>query len=140
MSLNALQLKGSFLGFTLSVPADAGEALQRVTIAQGEGAERIRYDLEDTRAFRGRRDDLGRELRLGKATEEGEAGSVSVVFSEPVEPGNMVTIALRPYQNPRYEGVYLFGVTAFPKGEKAFGQFLGFGRFHFYSAVDAGFW
>lgn len=126
--------------FTLSVPADAGEGLERVTIAQGEGAERIRYDLEATRAFGGTRDDLGQEFRLRSATEDREARSISVVFDEPVEPGKMVTIALRPYQNPRYEGVYLFGVTAFPKGEKAFGQFLGFGRFHFYSSVDARFW
>ncbi|HEY9294790.1 MAG TPA: DUF2808 domain-containing protein [Phormidium sp.] len=41
-------------------------------------------------------------------------------------------MALDPVRNPCFSGVYLFGVTAFPQGEKAHGQFLGFGRFHFY--------
>jgi hypothetical protein len=82
---------------------------------------------------------VGPQLKLKEVREDGEAGGVVVVFDVPVEPGTMVTVALRPYQNPRYEGVYLFGVTAFPRGEKAFGQFLGYGRFHFYSNVDAGF-
>lgn len=32
-----------------------------------------------------------------------------------------------------FSGVYLFGVTAFPAGEKSHGQFIGFGRLHFYN-------
>jgi Protein of unknown function (DUF2808) len=55
-----------------------------------------------------------------------------VQFNPPVQPGRKVTIALSPQRNPAYSGVYLFGVTAFPTGEKSHGQFLGFGRLHFY--------
>jgi len=35
-------------------------------------------------------------------------------------------------RNPCYGGAYLFGLTAFPQGEVPHGQFLGYGRIHFY--------
>jgi hypothetical protein len=56
-----------------------------------------------------------------------------VTFDPPVPPGKIITIGLRPTRNPLYDGVYLFRVTAFPPGEKATGQFLGFGRLQFYT-------
>src|SRR6478609_8024094 len=39
--------------FTINLPKNAGESLQKVTIAQREGTENIRYNLNDTRAFVG---------------------------------------------------------------------------------------
>jgi len=54
-----------------------------------------------------------------------------VTFDPPVTPGKR-SIGLRPVRNLRFSGVYLFGVTAYPVGEKSHGQFLGFGRLHFY--------
>jgi hypothetical protein len=33
--------------------------------------------------------------------------------------------------NPQFDGVYLYTITAYPAGEKVRGQYLGFGRFHF---------
>nr|WP_199755917.1 DUF2808 domain-containing protein [Chroococcidiopsis cubana] len=47
-----------------------------------------------------------------------------------MSPGTTVTVALRAKRNPS-GGIYLFGVTAFPTGEKSSGQFLGYGRLHF---------
>ncbi|MEH2022530.1 DUF2808 domain-containing protein [Nostoc sp.] len=126
--------------FTINVPENAGESLQKVTIAQKEGVENIRYNLDDTRAFVGTRDAEGglrdrkeTQLKLGAVTNERETRTVSVNFDPPVTPGQTVTIALRPVSNPSFSGVYLLGVTAFPVGEKSHGQFLGFGRFQFYS-------
>lgn len=126
--------------FTINVPENAGESLQKVTIAQREGAENIRYNLNDTRAFVGTSDAysglrLRKESRLtlGAVTDERETRTVTVNFEPPVTPGQTVTIALRPVSNPSFSGVYLLGVTAFPVGEKSHGQFLGFGRFQFYS-------
>ena len=131
--------------FTINLPENAGESLQKVTIAQKEGAEDIRYNLNDTRAFVGRRDASGglrlrkeTQLTLGAVTNERETRTVSVNFNPPVTPGQIVTIALRPVSNPSFSGVYLLGVTAFPVGEKSHGQFLGFGRFQFYS--NSGSW
>lgn len=119
--------------FTINVPENAGESLQKVTIAQKEGAENIRYNLDDTRAFVGTRQRKETQLKLGSVTNDRDTRTVSVNFDPPVTPGQTITIALRPVSNPSFSGVYLLGVTAFPVGEKSHGQFLGFGRFQFYS-------
>ncbi|MEH1816523.1 MAG: DUF2808 domain-containing protein [Nostoc sp.] len=119
--------------FTINVPENAGESLQKVTIAQKEGSENIRYRLDDTRAFVGTRDRKETQLKLGSVTNDRDTRTVSVNFDPPVTPGQTITIALRPVSNPSFSGVYLLGVTAFPVGEKSHGQFLGFGRFQFYS-------
>jgi hypothetical protein len=131
---------GATYYFTINVPENAGESLQKVTIAQREGAENLRYNLNDTRAFEGTSDAYGglrlrkeSRLTLGAVTDERETRTVTVNFEPPVTPGQTVTIALRPVSNPSFSGVYLLGVTAFPVGEKSHGQFLGFGRFQFYS-------
>lgn len=122
--------------FTINLPENAGESLQKVTIAQREGTENIRYHLNDTRAFVGERERKESRLTLGAVTNERETRTVTVNFEPPVTPGQTVTIALRPVSNPSFSGVYLLGVTAFPVGEKSHGQFLGFGRFQFYSNVN----
>ncbi|WP_442948321.1 DUF2808 domain-containing protein [Nostoc sp.] len=124
---------GATYYFTINVPENAGESLQKVTIAQKEGAENIRYNLDDTRAFVGTRDRKETQLKLGSVTNERKTRTVIVNFDPPVTPGQTITIALRPVSNPSFSGVYLLGVTAFPVGEKSHGQFLGFGRFQFYS-------
>lgn len=119
--------------FTINVPENAGESLQKVTIAQKEGSENIRYRLDDTRAFVGTRERKETQLKLGLVTNDRDTRTVSVNFDPPVTPGQTITIALRPVSNPSFSGVYLLGVTAYPVGEKSHGQFLGFGRFQFYS-------
>jgi Protein of unknown function (DUF2808) len=119
--------------FTINLPENAGESLQKVTIAQKEGSENIRYDLNDTRAFVRTSERKKSRLTLGPVTAERKTRTVTVNFEPPVTPGQTVTIALRPVKNPSFSGVYLLGVTAFPVGEKSHGQFLGFGRFQFYS-------
>ncbi|GET40769.1 DUF2808 domain-containing protein [Microseira wollei] len=129
---------GATYYFTISVPEDAGEPLQRIAIAQHEGSDEIEFDLEESRAYEGTRRNPGSEIALLAATPNKDNQTLDLTFSPPVHPGKKVTIALRPVQNPRYGGVYLFGVTAFPPGEKARGQFLGFGRLHFYERGDLG--
>jgi Protein of unknown function (DUF2808) len=124
---------GATYYFTINVPANAGESLQRVTITQREGVENIRYDLDDTSAFVGTGDRKRARLTLGSVTRERETRTVSVNFDPPVTPGQTITIALRPVKNPSFSGVYLLGVTVFPVGEKSHGQFLGFGRLQFYN-------
>lgn len=131
-TFNRANVWGATYYFTINVPENAGEPLQRVTITQREGVDNIRFDLEDSRAFVGTRSNKGARLPLGSVARDREKRSVSVIFDPPVTPGQIVTIGLRPVQNPRSSGVYLFGVTAFPVGEKSHGQFLSFGRLHFY--------
>jgi hypothetical protein len=117
--------------FTLDIPDNSGEPLQRVTIAQDEGVERVRFNLKETEAFDGDRQSRTK-LGLGEVTLDEKTKAVTVNFNPPVPAGKRVTIALAPERNPAYGGVYLFGVTAFPTGEPAYGQFLGFGRISIY--------
>ncbi len=117
--------------FTLSLPANAGEPLQRVTINQTEGTVAIRFDLKSTKAFVETGGDTRQRLSLAGATQEKKTQTISITFNPPVPPGQIITISLSPHRNP-LDGVYLFGVTAFPAGAKPHGQFLGFGRLQFY--------
>lgn len=128
---------GASYYFTLSIPEDAGEPLQQVEIAQRDGstaARLIQFDAEDSRAFIGTRSDRGDDLTLGKNQYNRDTQTLSVVFAPPVPPGTTVTLELQPKRNPRRDGVYLFGVTAYPPGSNTHGQFLGYGRLQFDSS------
>jgi hypothetical protein len=125
--------------FTLDVPQNAGEPLQKVAIAQHEGIDVLRYDLKATQAFLGEPRGKRQAVALSEVIGDRKTRTVSVTFDPPIAPGQTVTIGLHPVRNPNIGGVYLFGVTAFPAGEKTHGQFLGFGRLHFYEARDAWF-
>ena len=122
---------GATYYFTVKVPSDAGEPLQTITINQHSGLDKINFDLEDSFAISGTRKSKKEKLPL-QISEKPKSKTVSVTFDPAIEPGKTITIALKPVRNPSVEGVYLFGVTAFPKGEQSHGQFLGYGRLHFY--------
>jgi hypothetical protein len=124
---------GATYYFTIGLPENAGEPLQRITINQREGVDRVRFDLKDTSAFEGTRSKKGQKLALKDAASDRKTKTISLTFDPPVSPGRTITIALKPVQNPQVAGVYLFGVTAFPPGEQAHGQFLGYGRLQFYN-------
>ncbi|MCM0593009.1 MAG: DUF2808 domain-containing protein [Gloeotrichia echinulata DVL01] len=124
--------------FTLEVPATAGEPLQQVTFNQIQGIEQIQFNHQDTFAFEGTRDRQGTKLALNNVTIDQKQQTVTVKFDSPVTPGKTVTIGLRTFRNPTGEGVYLFGVTAFPVGQKTVGQYLGTGRLQFYSDTSSG--
>lgn len=131
---NSVLVSNSTYYFTLTVPEDAGEPLGQVVIHQQDGdssARLVRYDTEDTRAFIGTRRDRGEAVPV-QTTFDRDTQTVTVTFEQPIEPGTVVTIGLDPDRNPRLGGVYLFGVTAYPDGESAYGQFLGYGRLQFY--------
>lgn len=104
-----------------------------------DGIEYVRLKLEDTEAFEGTYRQKGVELNLAEVKSDRQTRSVAIAFSPPVPPGKTVTIALHPRRNPESGGIYQFGLTAFPPGEKSHGQFLGFGRLHFYGYGDR-FW
>ncbi|HEY9628655.1 MAG TPA: DUF2808 domain-containing protein [Coleofasciculaceae cyanobacterium] len=125
---------GATYYFTLAVPEDAGEPLQRVSITQQDGssfAQLVRYNTDKTRAFLGTPRNRSGEVTLGETTFDADSQTVSVEFDPPVLAGKTVTVGLRPVRNPQRDGIYLFGVTAYPAGEDAYGQFLGYGRLDF---------
>lgn len=129
-TFNDVYVWGATYYFTVKVPSDAGEPLQQITINQHSGFDYINFDLKDSFAIsksNGEKEKLPLQI-----TEKRKSKTISVTFNPPVEPGKTITIALKPRRNPSVAGVYLFGVTAFPAGEKSHGQFLGYGRLHFY--------
>lgn len=120
--------------FTVEVPADAGEPLEALRISPRDHASSFAFDFNQSRATQGAAYARGPELSMvsiGGAPED--PNEVLMVFEEPVQPGETVTVVLKTIHNPP-PGVYLFGVTAYPGGEDAVGQFLGYGRLHIYEA------
>lgn len=123
---------GATYYFTLRIPENAGEPLQRITIVQRESPDTLRFYADQTRASEGERYDSSLPIPLGTVIADKETRTISIPFNPPIAPGKTITVGIRPLQNPDSGGVYLFGVTAFPPGDKAYGQFLGFGRLSFY--------
>lgn len=123
--------------FDLELPEDIGEPLQQVTIQQRSGGDRVKFKPERTEVYLGSHRDKGEKIQAIASVNEAEA--IAIKFESAVSPGNKVTIALKPSRNPDFAGVYLFGVTAFPKGDKPRGMYLGSGRLHFYRSGDSHF-
>jgi hypothetical protein len=130
--------------FIVEIPDNAGSPLQQLQIAQRDAsthARRVEYELEDTQAFFGTPDDRGDDLNLSNTQYDRQSQTLTVRFEPPIPPGTILTLRLRPERNPRMSGVYLFGVTAYPTGTpergQERGQFLGYGRLHFYDSDSA---
>ncbi len=128
-TVNSARAWGAVYYFTLTIPEGAGEPLQRVVVAQSEGVDQVDFNLPRTRAYADTRRRQPLEIA---AVDVDESGAVHVIFDPPVAAGETLMLGLRPYRNPRIGGVYLFGVTVFPAGNRPQDQFLGFGRLHFY--------
>lgn len=137
-TFNTVNNRSAKYYFTLELPENAEEPLSKVSISQREGVEDIDFRLDKTLAFEGAPNHRGENLGLQTVTKDEETSAIVVTFDPPIPPGKIFTVGLKPRYNPRYAGVYLFGVTAFPAGEKADGLYLGVGRFHFYRGRDHG--
>lgn len=124
--------------FDLELPEDIGEPLQKVVIQQRSGGDDVKFRPEETEVYLGDHHNKGEQIEAIAITDE-ETEAVTVEFARPIPPGNRVTVGIKPRSNPDYAGVYLFGVTAFPQGEKARGMYLGPGRLHFYHGGDSRF-
>lgn len=114
--------------FTLQLPADASEPLGRVMLQQTEGVDGVEFNLKGTYAYL----NGDRTQRTAVETVQVKPDTLELTFNPPIPPNATVTIGLRPYTNPRTGGVYLFGVTTAPAGEKVRSQFIGSGRLQFY--------
>jgi hypothetical protein len=115
--------------FTIEVPQDAGEALKSVKITQKKSFDTVMFNADKTEVSLGSKI-VNDKISLAAMTGESQPGETIIVFDTPIEPGNTVTISVKPKQNPSKGGVYLFGVTAYPTGENSPGLYLGSGRIH----------
>ncbi|MGK7934009.1 MAG: DUF2808 domain-containing protein [Microcystaceae cyanobacterium] len=120
--------------FTLEIPPEATHSIKALVITQRSGLENISFVSTDTRAVLGDKLAQGTPLSLVSigGEEETETNQVIVVFDEPVEPGNKVTVAVKVRHNPSYGGNYQFGVTAFTDSDHSFPLYLGTVRLHFF--------
>jgi len=136
-TFNDVRVRQAKYYFDLELPADIGEPLQKVIIQQRSGGDDVEFEPEKTEVYFGDRRNKGESIKaIAKINEnvgdDQAAKEIVIQLDRPIPPGSKITIKLKPKRNPRYSGIYLFGVTAFPRGEKARGMYLGSGRLHFY--------
>ena len=122
---------GSAYYFTIALPPEAGGSLQKIVIQQREGQNSIRYK-EDVRAFLGTAQQPSEDLTLRSLAIDPTENTITIEFDSPIPPGETFTVKLRPVRNPQYDGVYAFGVTAFPAGDPSRGLYLGSKRLDFH--------
>lgn len=134
-TFSGVRVRQAIYYFDIELPDDVGEPLQKVAIKQRTGGDEVRFRLDKTKAYIGDHNNKQKQLNV-TASEDEDSGEITVEFEQPVIPGNKITVGLKPKSNPDFAGVYLFGVTAFPAGEKARGLYLGAGRLHFYRSND----
>ena len=113
--------------FTIEVPEDAKQALGSVTIQQRSGGDTVAFKEDKSSAFLGNSLAGGSDVSLAAVGGdiEQQPGEAIVVFDQPIEPGNTVTVRVKPERNPSSAGAYQFGVTAYPEGENVRGLYLG---------------
>ena len=129
-TFNGVRVRSAIYYFDLEIPANVGEPLEKVSIAQRSGGDEIKFRLDKTKAYLG--DHNNKQEQLNVTAELEESGQIVVTLDPPIAPGNKITVGIKPKRNPDFAGVYLFGVTAFPAGEKARGLYLGSTRLDFF--------
>ncbi|MBW4687879.1 MAG: DUF2808 domain-containing protein [Komarekiella atlantica HA4396-MV6] len=127
--------------FTLTVPASATDSLKQVALTQIQGLEAISFNPQESFAFEGNIDTANlsrREQKLGitLANSENKSQNVIVTFDQPVTPGKTITIGLKPYRNPIYDGVYQFQVQTISTGKSTSNPIIGTARLQFYGVAD----
>ena len=121
--------------FDLELPDDLGEPLKKIVIKQRSGSDEVKFKPDKTKAYLGNHRNKEESIELTAFVDE-DIEEITVEFDRPIPPGSNVTIGIKPAANPDYGGVYLFGVTAYPAGEKSRGLYLGPGRLQFYRSND----
>ena len=121
--------------FTVTLPEQAGVGLGGLVIRQIRGVDTsFNFDTARTRAFLGlpRREGPGVPV---EATFDPDARRFEIRFPEPPQPGQTVTVALRPWHNPTQADSYMFGVQALPDGVNPVPASLGFATLPIYEGV-----
>jgi hypothetical protein len=126
-SEQSVETRNTMYYFTLSLPKDAAP-LERVTILQVGGRNLVEYNKGRIGAFVNRQ--RGQQVPLKEVRIDPKSQEVTVVFARPLQPGQIVTINIGPFENPQTDGNYLFSVKAFTEGNTD-GQLVGYARLRF---------
>lgn len=135
-TFNQVRVRGAKYYFSFVVPPEAGEPLNRIEIEQRPAPDEIDFELEDTFAFVGTRNNREERLTLSDVSLNEETNTLAITFDPPIPPGTAFTVGLEPERNPFPGGTYLFRVRAFPAGNDPYGLDLGVGRLQFYENFD----
>jgi Protein of unknown function (DUF2808) len=120
--------------FTVTLPAGAGVGLGGLSLQQTRGVDRqFPLSAERTRAF------LGWPRREGpaipvEASFNNDQRTYNIRFPQPPQPGQTITVALRPWFNPSQADTYMFAVQALPDGPNPVPASLGFATMPIYNA------
>jgi hypothetical protein len=120
----------STYSFRIRVPEGAGASLQAVRVSQIDGVDVVSFATNQSRAYLGNRVARAQSIPLANVGGGDESG-VLIPFETPIAPGQSVTITLQVERNPNTEGIYQFGVTAFPVGDNSNGLYLGTERVNY---------
>lgn len=122
--------------FTVALPPGAGVGLAGLQLQQTRGVDRsFGFDVGRTRAF------LGEPRREGPAIPveglfDDDTRVFRARFPQPPQPGQTITLALRPWRNPFQSDTYLFAVQAIPAGPNPVPAALGFATMPIYEAFS----
>jgi hypothetical protein len=119
-TLSGVRQWGAKYYLTIYLPEDAVEPLGKLTLIQTSGAENIKFNLSETFAFLGTKDERGEEINVTAEliNTDRENQTIALIFPNYIPLGTTFTIGLKPIRNPEYGGNYSFRVKAFPQGEK----------------------
>jgi hypothetical protein len=138
-TVNRTYSRSAIYYFEIALPQNMGEPLQKLEISQTEGFESIDFISNETITYL--QPTTGDRIAVPSKTEilpSQDRDKITVTFDPPIPANNQLNskliVGLRPVHNPRYDGIYLFGVTAFPQGDRPNSQFLGYGRLSFYNS------
>lgn len=121
--------------FTVTLPEQAGVGLGGLLLQQTRGVDRqFPLAAERTRAFLGLPRREGPAIAV-EASFDNQRRLFTVRFPQPPQPGQTITVALRPWYNPSQADTYMFAVQALPAGPNPVPASLGFATMPIYSAV-----
>ncbi|PZV12527.1 MAG: hypothetical protein DCF20_17535 [Pseudanabaena sp.] len=140
-TINVVYVRGAIYYFAIALPQDMGEPLQKLEIYQTAGFDSVNFYSNATIAYL--QSPSGDRVPISSQTEillsqDSDRQKVTVTFDPQIPATNQLSstliVGLIPVQNPRYSDTYMFGVTAFPQGDRPNPQFLGYGRLSFYES------
>ncbi|MBD2652464.1 DUF2808 domain-containing protein [Synechocystis sp. FACHB-383] len=131
-TFNAVSIPAAKYYFTISLPEQAGDPLDRVVFQQQPNPDPINFYPDQSFAFLGDRRHRGAQVALESVEWDRSTGKITVTFAQAISPGEIVTIGLKPWKNPDVPGVYQFRVFALPPGDNSQAMDLGVARFQFY--------
>ena len=121
--------------FTVTLPEQAGAGLGGLVIQQTRGVDRsFQFAPGRTQAFLGRPRREGASIPVQAQFDQNER-RITVQFLQPPQPGQTVTVALKPWNNPFQSDTYMFSVQAVPAGPNPVPASLGFATMPIFDGV-----